>query len=128
MRRLTNWLNPVSPPAPRPDSVWRIITPVLLLPLLIPSSVLAYACVTDQGPWAADGYFGPGTFTEALVLLSPLLVWAASWLLKWEGEYDVLERRAVVCVVAGAIGLAICACFWLGMVLASVAGLGAALN
>lgn len=93
----------------RPDSKWRIITPFLLLIPLVPSFVLAYACTTDQGPWAANGYFGPGDFKQTLFLLSPLAVWAASWLWKWEGDYDILEARTIVCLVAGAIALVICA-------------------
>lgn len=91
---------------------------MLLLSLLTPSFVLAFACVTDQGPWAADGYLGPGTITVTLVLISPLLIWADSWLWRWEGEYDILEPRAIVCVIAVAIGLVICACFALGLAVA----------
>lgn len=117
MRRLADELKPVTR-APRPDSNWRIITPFLLLTLLVPSFVLAYACTTDQGPWAADGYFGPGNPAETLILLSPLIVWAASWLWYWEGDYDILEPRVVVGAIAGAIGLAICADFALDLSMA----------
>jgi len=114
MRRLEDELKPVRR-APRPNSSWRIITPFLLLTLFIPSFVLAYACTTDQGPWTANGYFGPGRPTETLLLLSPLIVWAASWLWSWEGDYDILEPRAAVGVIADAIGLLICANFALDL-------------
>lgn len=117
MRRLEDELKPVVRVA-RPDSNWRIITPFLLLILLVPSFVLAYACTTDQGPWTVSGYFGPGRPTETLLLLSPLIVWAASWLWSWDGDYDVLEPRAVVGAIAGAIGLVICAYFALGLSMA----------
>ena len=108
MRRFEDDLWPVAR-ASRPGSRWRIAAPLLLLALLVPSFVLAYACVTDQGPWAADGYFGPGNLATTLVLLSPLVVWGAGWLWAWEGEPDILEPRAVVCAIAGGIGLAVCA-------------------
>lgn len=108
MRLLSDEVKPVRR-APRPDSRWRIVTPLLLLTLLIPSFVLAYACTTDQGPWASDGYFGPGSLTLTIVLLSPFAIWAASWLWAWEGDYDILEPRAVVALIAGVVGLAICA-------------------
>lgn len=123
MRRLEDELRLVSR-VPRPGSKWRIIAPLLLLPLLVPPVVLAYACTTDQGPWAADGYFGPGDLARTLVFLSPLGVWAASWLWKWEGEYDVLEPRVIVCLVAVVIGFAICAWWWGALFMA---GLGNAL-
>ena len=123
MRLLAN--EPVrSPREPRPGSKWRIVTPLMLLPLLAPSLVLAYACTTDQGPWAANGYFGPGNFAETLELLIPLGVWAASWLWKWEGDYDILEPRAIICLVAGVIGFVICAWFWAAL---CMAGIGSAL-
>lgn len=122
-RRLENELRPALR-APRPDSKWRVAAPLLLLALFAPSFVLTYACTTDQGPWAPDGYFGPGNLTETLVLLSPLSVWAASWLWKWEGDYDILEPRLIVCLIAAAIGYAICAWYWLAL---AMAGLGNAL-
>ena len=124
MRRLADEVKPVSR-APRPDSPWRIISPFLVLTLLIPSFVLAYASTTDQGPWAPDGYFGPGTFTQTLVLLIPLAIWAASWLLAWEGDHDVLEPRVTLGLIAGGVGLVICA--WLTLVL-SLAEFGNALD
>ena len=93
----------------------------MLLTLLVPSFVLAYACATDQGPWAANGYFGPGTPTDTLVLLSPLVVWAAGWLWAWEGEHDILEPRAIVCAIAGAIGLAICTLCAVNLIMTGVA-------
>lgn len=94
--------------APRPDSKWRIITPLLLLTLLTQSFVLAYACATDQGPWSPVGYLGPGRFTTTLVLLSPLVIWGASWLWAWEGAYDILEHRIVVGLISGVACLAVC--------------------
>jgi hypothetical protein len=95
-------------PAPNPNSKWRIIQPYLAFPLLTPCFILAYACVTDQGPWASDGYFGPGTLGQTLVLLSPLAMWAASWLWSWEGDYDIIEARLAVCLLAAVLGVAIC--------------------
>jgi len=80
----------------------------MLLTLLIPSFVLAYACATDQGPWAAHGNLGSGSLTDTLVLLSPLALWATGWLFPWRGD-DTLEPRAVICAIASMIGLAICA-------------------
>ena len=114
MRRLDEDLRPISR-APRPDSIGRIITPLVLLPLLAPSVVLAYACTTDQGPWSAHGYLGPGNLTGTLVLLSPFAIWAASWLWKWEGDHDILEARTIVCLIAVVIGFAVCACCWVAM-------------
>ena len=93
-----------------PQSKWRIIAPFTGLPLLAPSLVLAYACATDQGPWAADGYFGsPAGIGTTLGFLSPLLVWAACWLWKWEGDHDILEPRVIVAFLAVLAAFLICA-------------------
>jgi hypothetical protein len=112
-------------PAPNPNSKWRILQPYLALTLLTPCFVLAYACVTDQGPWAPDGYFGPGSLGQSAYLLSPLALWAVSWLWSWEGDHDILEPRVTVCLAAALLGIVIC-----GLAAGSLAmaHLGAALN
>lgn len=112
-------------PAPNPNSKWRILQPYLALPLLTPCFILAFACVTDQGPWASDGYFGPGTIGQTLWLLSPLALWAASWLWRWEGDHDILEPRLTVCLLAAMLGIVICASaaysLWIAQGLAQLA-------
>ena len=82
--------------------------PYLVLPLLMPSLTLAYACMTDQGPWASDGYFGPGSIGQSAFLLSPLAVWAVSWLWRWEGDHDIFEPRLTVCLIAVLLGIVVC--------------------
>ena len=112
-------------PAPNPNSKWRIIQPYLALPLLTPSLVLAYACITDQGPWASDGYFGPGSIGQTGFFLSPLALWAASRLWRWEGDHDILERRLTVCLIAVLLGIVVCG---LAATALSITGLGAGLQ
>jgi len=124
IRRPEDELEPVLR-ATRPESKWRFISPLLFLILLVPCYVLAFACLTGQGPWAADGDFGPADLTQILVLHSPLALWAACWLLKWEGDHDIVEPRVVVAALASLVGLALCADLTVSLTLAS---LGRALN
>jgi hypothetical protein len=100
-----------------PESNWRIAAPLLSLTLFTPCLVLAYACTTDQGPWASDGYFGPGTFADTLLLLSPLALWAWCWMWTWKGDCRILlESRMTVCLYAAIAGFAVCGVAWLNLV------------
>jgi hypothetical protein len=122
MRRLEDELERAVLRPPRPDSPWRFGQPLLLLTVLVPNFVLAFACLTDQGPWTARGYFGPGTFGQTLYLLSPLVVWAAGWLLRWEGDYDIVEPRTALGLIAGGYALFICLDAWISLGLAAGTG------
>jgi hypothetical protein len=118
IRRLEDELESAVARAPRPDSPWRIGQPLLLLTLLIPNFVLAYACTTDQGPWTARGDFGSGTIAQTLLLLSPLIIWAAGWLWSWEGDHDILEPRTMLGLLAWIWGLALCLDYCFSLLLA----------
>lgn len=62
------------------------------------------------------------------MLLIPIAIWSASWLLDWEGEHDILESGVIAGLWAAGLSLLICAAFTAETLLAAfLAALGPAL-
>ena len=76
-----------------------IAKPLAVLPLVLPSTVLALLYAVG-----ATSFGAPGTLSsdllEALVLGAPTLIWSGSWLVDWDDDPAHPEPRMIVCGVA----------------------------
>ena len=96
------------PPEPkRTQSKARFITPLAVLPIVLPSTVIAVLYAVGATPWDAAGAPVWNDLREALFVAIPTLVWAGSWLIPWDGDPAFPERRVITCGIACALALVV---------------------
>ena len=84
----------------------RITAPLAVLPLVLPSTVLAVLYAVGAKSWGAPGTLS-SDLLEALILGSPALVWSGSWLVDWDDDAAFPEPRMIICGVACALAFII---------------------
>ena len=85
----------------------RIIAPLALLPIVLPSTALAVLYAVGARPWVAPGAPVSSDLANALLVGVPTVVWSGSWLAAWDGDPAFPERRMIICGIACALALVV---------------------
>ncbi len=98
-------------------SRWRIIAPLLCLPFVLPSTLIATIGALGAGAAAPNGALSSIDPMTVLFFALPTALWSAGWLFDWSGEYDVIETRVAFSASAAVISPLLCAGLYITQIL-----------